>query len=81
MMSGDYAGELLRSGIILFLVQMQGCRYVTPHEKMDPLFAQAIRDAVAAGVQVIAYDAQVSRTAIQIGQPLAVHLAAPAAEG
>ena len=59
-------------GVILFLVQMKGCRYVTPHKEMDPLFAAAMQEAAAAGVQVMAYDARVTRTSIQIGKPLAV---------
>lgn len=61
--------------VVFFLVQMQGCRCFTPHVEMDPPFAEALREAAAAGVEVLAYDSKISPTSIQIGERLPVEIA------
>lgn len=69
--------EVVKEGcraVVFFLVQMQGCRCFSPHAEMDPSFAEALAEAVAAGVEVLAYDAVVSETSIRIGERLPVEL-------
>jgi sugar fermentation stimulation protein A len=61
-------------GVILFLVQTQGARIFAPHAMMDPPFAEALREAAAAGVRVLAYDSVVSRSSIEFGEPIDVEL-------
>jgi len=61
-------------GVVLFLVQMKGARCFAPHASMDPPFAEALREAAAAGVRVWAYDAVVTTCGIAFGEPLEVKL-------
>ena len=58
--------------VILFLVQMQGCRRFTPNAEMDGDFAEALKKAVQRGIRVLAYDARVTVSAITFGEPLPV---------
>jgi len=59
-------------GVALFLVQMKGCRRFTPHAEMDPAFAEALERAARRGVRVLAYDSEVTASAIVFGEPLEV---------
>lgn len=61
-------------GVILFLVQMQGCHTFTPHATMDAPFAEALALAARSGVQLLAYDAEVTADSISIGKPIPVKL-------
>ena len=61
-------------GIVLFLVQMKGCRLFTPHVQMDRPFAEALKEAANAGVRVLACDSLVTGTDIRFGKPLPVDL-------
>ena len=58
--------------VILFLVQMQGCRRFTPNAEMDGAFAEALKKAAQRGIRVLAYDARVTVSAITFGEPLPV---------
>ena len=54
--------ELARAGYgayVLFVVQMEDVRYLHPNDATDPNFGQALREAAAAGVEVLAVDCQV----------------------
>jgi len=59
-------------GVALFLVQMKGCRRFAPHAEMDPAFAEALERAARRGVRVLAYDSEVTASAIVFGEPLEV---------
>ena len=61
-------------GVILFLVQMQGCHTFTPHAAMDAPFAEALALAARSGVHLLAYDAEVTADSISIGKPIPVKL-------
>jgi len=61
-------------GVVLFLVQMKGCRRFRPHAEMDKAFAAALREAAGRGVRVLAYDAEATGSALVFGEPLAVAL-------
>jgi len=43
-------------GIVLFVVQMEGCSAFRPHAEMDPPFAAALKRAAERGVRVMACD-------------------------
>ena len=44
---------------ILFVVQMKNCKYFTPNSETDPIFAEALRNAVKNNVKVIALNCSV----------------------
>ena len=48
---------------VLFVIQMKGVKEFRPNEERDKNFADALRDAAKAGVQILAYDCRV-----QVGQ-------------
>lgn len=45
--------------VLLFCVAHTGINYVVPADDIDPNYGQALRDAVAAGVEVYAYKAKI----------------------
>jgi sugar fermentation stimulation protein A len=57
-----------------FVVQRQDCDSVSPAEAIDPEYARLLRQAHAAGVELLAYQAQVGPEAIYLQRPLAVQL-------
>ena len=59
---------------LLFVIQMENIRYLHPNDSTDPNFGKALRDAVAAGVQVLAVDCQVTKDSMEIGQSVPVKL-------
>lgn len=59
-------------GVIFFLIQMKGCKYLTPNELQDPKFAKALREAKEKGVLILAYDTEVKEDEIIIGEPIDV---------
>ena len=59
---------------VLFVIQMADVAYLHPNDATDPAFAQALREAAAAGVQVIAMDCHVTEDTMQIRKSVEVHL-------
>ena len=57
---------------VLFVIQMSDVKYLRPNDETDPDFGKALREARAAGVQVLAVDCRVSPDSMTIGQPVAV---------
>lgn len=57
---------------IVFCVQRSDARVVRPAEEIDPVFAQAIREAITVGVEVYAYGAQVGPDGIHLDTRLVV---------
>ena len=78
-----HVGELTRAvkegyeAYIFFVIQMKDVRYFTPNRTMHPQFADALLEAVRAGVQVIAYDCRVAPDMIQIADAVPVELLYP----
>lgn len=69
--------HLARSGVRavqLYCVNLSGIDGVRPAEEIDAGYAAALREAKAAGVQVLAYGVQVSAQQIYIDRPLPVLL-------
>ena len=59
---------------VLFVIQMADVRYLHPNDATDPAFGKALREAAAAGVQVIAMDCHVTEDSMVIQNPVNVRL-------
>ena len=59
---------------LLFVVQMKGVRCLQPNDETHAAFGAALREAAAAGVEVLAVDCLVSENAIVPDAPVAVDL-------
>jgi A/G-specific adenine glycosylase/sugar fermentation stimulation protein len=58
--------------MVMFVVQMEGAKYFTPHRDMHPAFAQALLAAQRAGIEILAYDCQVTPREMTVNQPIPV---------
>jgi sugar fermentation stimulation protein A len=68
---------LARSGVRavqLYCVNLSGIEAVRPAEEIDPAYAKGLREAVAAGVEVLAYGVDVSPQRIALVRKLQVQL-------
>ncbi len=59
---------------VLFVIQMADVRYLHPNNATDPNFGRALREAAAAGVQILAMDCQVTTDSMTIGNEVPVVL-------
>lgn len=59
---------------ILFVIQMENVRFLTPNEVTHKEFADALRRAKDAGVQILAYDTIVTADSMILNQPVDVRL-------
>lgn len=59
---------------VLFVVQLAGVERVEPNWAADPAFSQALLEAAAGGVEVLAVGCDVTRDAIAIARTLPVNL-------
>jgi len=59
---------------LLFVVQRADCRSVEPADDIDPAYGAALREAAAAGVELLAVRARVGPTGIRYECPLTVSL-------
>ena len=65
--------EMVKSGhraLMFYLVQRTDADHVTLAEDIDPTYAAAFDAARAAGVEVLAYNCQISPQSITLGKPL-----------
>lgn len=58
----------------LFIVQMEGMRLFMPNDDTHPAFGDALREASAAGVDVLAYQCHVTEDTLEVTEPVAVQL-------
>jgi sugar fermentation stimulation protein A len=58
--------------VLFFCVQHAGIESVAPADNIDPVYAETFRDALAAGVEVIAYGADITQWSIKLLKPLLV---------
>ena len=58
----------------LYCVNLSGVDAVRPAEEIDPVYAAALREAVAAGVEVLAYGVELTPEAVRISRRLDVRL-------
>jgi len=61
-------------GVLVFVVQRADARDVAPADAIGPAYAGELRRAARAGVEVLAYQAEVSSAAISLVRPLPVVL-------
>jgi sugar fermentation stimulation protein A len=61
---------------VLYVIQMDRVKYLHPNDATDPAFGNALRQAAAAGVQVMAVDCHVTPDSMRIAKAVAVHLSA-----
>jgi sugar fermentation stimulation protein A len=59
---------------VLFLVQMKGIHALSPNDETDPDFAKALREAHAAGVDILCYDCIITEDSMTADKPVAVLL-------
>lgn len=59
---------------VCFVVQMEGMAYFTPNDITHLAFGDALRDAVSAGVQVVALDCHVTPDSLHFGKLIPVKL-------
>lgn len=59
---------------VLFVIQMPDVKYLHPNDATDPAFGAAMRDAAAAGVQILAMDCAVTENTMDIRLPVLVKL-------
>lgn len=58
--------------VLLFCVQRSDAREVRPADAIDPLYGRTLREAIAAGVEVLAYRARLSLSGIELRDPIPV---------
>ena len=61
-------------GYVLFVIQMADVKYLLPNDTTDPNFGAALREAAAAGVQVLAVDCTVTVDTMEIRAAVPVQL-------
>ena len=66
---------------MLFVVQREDGRAMAPADDIDPLYGRTLRDAAAAGVELLAYRARVSPRELRLDRPLPVELPGAAKVG
>ena len=59
---------------VCFVIQMEGVDYFSPNDRTHPAFGTALREASAAGVQVLALDCRVTPDSLTLGRPVPVRL-------
>ena len=59
---------------VLFVIQMADVSFLHPNDQTDPAFGKALREAVAAGVRVLAVDCSVTPDSMTIGKAVEVRL-------
>lgn len=59
---------------VLFVIQMSDVQYLCPNDATDPAFGLALREAAAAGVQLLAMDCAVTPASMTIGKPVEIKL-------
>lgn len=68
---------LARQGIravLLYCVNLSGIDAVRPAEEIDPAYAAALREARDAGVEMLAYGADIDVSEIRLSRPLRIEL-------
>ena len=61
-------------GYVLFVIQMSDVQYLHPNDATDPDIGKALREAAAAGVNVIAMDCTVTENTMTIRKEIPVVL-------
>ena len=59
---------------VLFVIQMEAVRYLHPNDATDKAFGDALRQAKAAGVEVLAYDCRITVDSMKLNEKVEVKL-------
>lgn len=59
---------------VLFVIQMADVQYLHPNDGTDPAFGKALREAAAAGVQILAMECRVTPDTMELCRPVPVVL-------
>ena len=59
---------------VLFVIQMADVEYLHPNDSTDPGFGKALREAAAAGVQILAMDCNITENSMEIREKVEVRL-------
>jgi sugar fermentation stimulation protein A len=59
---------------VLFVIQMEGVKYLHPNDLTDKPFGQALREAKNAGVEILAYDCKITVDTMNIQDKVEVKL-------
>ena len=59
---------------VLFVIQMEGVRYLHPNDLTDKTFGDALRAAKNAGVEILAYDCKITVDSMDIHEKVEVKL-------
>lgn len=59
---------------VLFVIQMEGVKYLHPNDLTDKPFGDALRQAKNAGVQILAYDCKITENSMKIHEIVEVKL-------
>lgn len=59
---------------VLFVIQMADVKYLHPNDGTDPVFGQALREAAANGVNILAMDCGVTEDIMQLRLPVLIRL-------
>lgn len=60
--------------MVLFVIQMESVNYFTPNRVTHKEFAESLYKAKEAGVEILAYDCQVTPDSMTIGKPVPVEI-------
>lgn len=73
---GELAAQVAAGdrAVQLFIVQRSDCHTLRPAEDIDPVYAATLREAAAAGVEVLAYACHVTIDGITVTTPMTVEL-------
>ena len=76
--SGDaHEAKLAEEGFgayILFVIQMEGVKWLYPNDATDKPFGEALRKAKNAGVEILTYDCKVTVNTMEINEIVEVKL-------
>lgn len=59
---------------VLFVIQMEGVKYMHPNDLTDKPFGEALRQAKKAGVQILSYDCKITENTMNIQEKVEVKL-------
>lgn len=68
------AAEAGYGAYVLFVIQMENIAYFHPNDRTDPAFGAALREAAAAGVQLLAMDCHVTPRSMTLGKAVDIRL-------
>ena len=69
--------EAVRQGYgayVLFVIQMENVKFLHPNDATDPAFGKALREAAAAGVEILAMDCRITENTMLIQNPVKIQL-------